>query len=189
MGGRVDDAPAISPGGREEWRRWLAEHHDGGSGVWVTYSSAGRDGLGYEDLVREALCFGWVDSTTRRGEPGRRVIYMAPRRRGSTWAATNKQRVAELLAAGLMEPAGIAAVERAKQDGSWTVLDPVEALEVPGDLAAALAADPVAAVAYDRLSRSAKKQVLWNVISAKRPQTRSRRVAEVVQRVREGTLP
>lgn len=185
----MQDAPRVEPRDRAQWRAWLAEHHADERGVWVAYARRDGDGLGYEDLVREALCFGWVDSTERRGESGRLVIYVAPRRRGSTWAASNKRRVAELLAAGLMAPAGIEAVERARADGSWTLLDAVEALQVPDDLALALAATPGARAAFEACSASVRKQALWWVVSAKRDETRRRRVAEVVRRAVEGALP
>lgn len=191
MGGRLDDAPRVQPDDRDEWRAWLQEHHASERGAWVvTFTRrSGRQTLAYEDLVDEALCFGWIDGTERRLDDQRTMLYMAPRRPGGTWARSNKDRVERLLAQGRMRPAGLAAVERAKADGSWTALDAVEAVQVPDDLAAALAADPAAATGFERLTASAKKQVLWWVVSAKREETRRRRVAEAVRRAVEGTLP
>lgn len=182
----LDDADRIQPASRAQWRAWLAEHHAAAPGVWLVTPTrtSGEPRLAYEDIVLEALCFGWVDSTVRPLEGGRTMMYLARRRRGSTWARTNKERVARLLADGLMEPAGIAAVEAAKADGSWTVLDPVEALEVPADLAAALDAEPGARAAYESSSVSARKALLWSVVSAKRTQTRARRIADAVETLR-----
>lgn len=180
---RLDDAERIQPASRAEWRAWLAEHHATAPGVWlVTFTKgSGRATLPYEDIIAEALCFGWVDSTARPLDGDRTMMYLTRRRRGSTWARTNKERVARLAAEGLLHPAGLAAVAAAKADGSWTLLDPIEALEVPDDLAAALDAAPGARKAYESLSTSAKKALLWSVASAKREETRARRVAAAVE--------
>jgi uncharacterized protein YdeI (YjbR/CyaY-like superfamily) len=176
--GRLDDAAVIQPASRAALRRWLTKNHDTATGVWVaTYTKAsGKPQLPYEDIVLELLCFGWVDSQTRSLDNERAARYVAPRKKGSTWAATNKARVKSLVADGLMRPAGQAAIDQAKKDGSWTVLDPIEALEVPADFARAMRAHPGAKKRYEALSISAKKQVLWSVISAKRQQTRSARI-------------
>lgn len=190
--GRLDDAARVEPATREEWRAWLAAHHASASGVWFVTAKAGvrdRPRVAYEDAICEALCFGWVDGTLRRVDEDRTMLYFAPRKRGSTWAWTNKARVERLAAVGLMAPAGLAAVERAKADGSWSVLDAVEALEVPEDLATALGSDPAARAGYEALPASARKQLIWHVVSAKRPDTRARRVAAAVEWSRVGRLP
>jgi uncharacterized protein YdeI (YjbR/CyaY-like superfamily) len=175
---RLDDAELIHPKNRSTLRRWLIRNHQTSDGVWlVSYTKAsGKPQLGYEDIVLELLCFGWVDSQTRRIDDERSAIYVAPRRKGSTWAGTNKARVAALIEQGLMQPAGLAVVDRAKQDGSWTILDSVEALEVPSDLARALRNDPAASERYRSLSRTAKKQLLYALVSAKKPETRAARL-------------
>ncbi len=179
---RLDDAELVQPKSSSDLRRWLVKHHDTSSGVWIVNftKASGRPRVDYEDIVLQLLCFGWVDSTARKIDDDRSAIYCAPRKKGGTWAATNKARVKRLEADGLMTPAGLAVIEQAKQDGSWTILDPVEALEVPDDLAAALKRDPDAAKRYEALSKSAKKQVLWSVVSAKRPETRAARVRRFV---------
>jgi uncharacterized protein YdeI (YjbR/CyaY-like superfamily) len=147
----------------------------------VSYTkSSGKPHLSYEDIVLELLCFGWVDSQTRKIDDELAAIYVAPRKKGSTWAATNKARVKTLIADGLMQPAGQAVIDRAKRDGSWTVLDPVEALEIPDDLERALRKRPAARRRYDAMSKSAKKQVLWSVISAKRAETRAARIEKIL---------
>lgn len=186
--GRLDDRPRFHPETREEWRSWLAEHHATEPGVWLVSwrRATGRPSLPYEDVIEEALCFGWVDSTARTLDEERSMLLMAPRRPTSTWARTNKERVERLLDAGLMRPAGIAAVETAKANGSWTVLDSVEALEVPDDLAAALDAEPGARAAYEGFSPSNRKAILWWVTSAKRPETRQRRIAETARLATQG---
>lgn len=189
--GRLDDAIRVEPATRGEWRAWLAANHASASGAWLVTAKVGvrgRPRVDYEDAISEALCFGWIDGTLRRLDEDRTMLYFAPRKRGSTWAGTNKVRVERLAAAGLMTPAGLAVVERAKADGSWTVLDGVEALAVPDDFAAALSADPVAQAGYVALPASAKKQLIWHVVSAKRPETRARRVAAALEMARAGRI-
>ena len=182
MAGRLDKAQRVEPRSRAAWRAWLADHHATSPGVWLVdfTKASGKACLEYEDIICEALCFGWIDSTLRV-EGDRRLLYVAPRRPGSTWARSNKERVARLTAEGRMRPAGLAAVEAARADGSWVMLDSVEALEVPEDLAAALAAAPGARRRFDDLPPSRRKQLLWSVVSAKRAATREWRVAAVVQ--------
>jgi uncharacterized protein YdeI (YjbR/CyaY-like superfamily) len=184
----VDDLPRFHPESREQWRAWLADHHDTERGAWlVSWKQAtGRPSLPYEAVIEEALCFGWVDSTAKTLDSERSMMLMTPRKPTSTWARTNKERVDRLLAAGLMQPAGIAAVETARANGSWTVLDSVEALELPDDLAAALDAEPGARETYEGFSPSNRKMILWWVKSAKRPETRQRRIAETARLAAQG---
>ncbi len=174
-------APYVHADDRETWRAWLEANHATATGAWhVTWRARpGRQGLDYEAAVEEALCFGWVDSTGGRFDDERSKLYFAPRQPRSPWAATNKARVERLIAAGRMHPAGLAAVERAKANGSWTVLDGVERLEVPDDLAAALGARPPAAANYAAFPPSVRKQLLASVATAVRPETRARRIADV----------
>jgi uncharacterized protein YdeI (YjbR/CyaY-like superfamily) len=116
----------------------------------------------------------------------RGALRYTPRRRGSVWASSNKRRVQRLIDEGRMTDAGLRAIEDAKRDGTWQLLDAVEALEVPADLADALAADPAAAANFERFTPSAKRQFLWHVVSAKRPDTRARRIAETIELAAQG---
>jgi uncharacterized protein YdeI (YjbR/CyaY-like superfamily) len=168
---------------RAGWRRWLRSHHASSTGVWVLVRKKGgkRPGVTYEEVVEEGLCFGWIDSRANPVDEDRYRLTMTPRKPGSVWAATNKERVARLTAAGRMTAAGLAVVEAAKADGSWDALSGVDALEVPEDLAAALAADPAAARHFEAFPPSSKKMILYWIASAKRPQTRARRVEETVR--------
>jgi uncharacterized protein YdeI (YjbR/CyaY-like superfamily) len=147
---------------------------------------SGRTGLTYEEAVQEALCFGWIDSKGAKLDEDRTMLWMSPRKRGSGWARTNKVRIEQLLADGLMAPPGLAMIEEAKRDGSWTLLDDVENLVVPGDLAAALDAHPGARERWDALSRSVRRAALEQIVLAKRPETRAKRVAETARRTAEG---
>ncbi len=177
----LSDAPMIQADDRATWRAWLEAHHATARGVWlVTWRArSGRQGLDYEAAIEEALCFGWVDSTAGRVDDERGKLYFAPRKARSPWAATNKVRVERLIAAGRMAPAGLAAIERARANGSWDVLDSAERLEVPPDLAAALASIPPAATNFAAFPPSARKMLLGWIALAVRPETRAARIAEV----------
>jgi uncharacterized protein YdeI (YjbR/CyaY-like superfamily) len=177
----LDDAPLVQVDDRATWRGWLEVNHASSRGVWlVTWRArSGRQGLEYEAAIEEALCFGWVDSTAGRVDDDRGKLYFAPRKPRSVWAASNKARIERLIAAGMMAPAGLAAIERARANGSWTVLDSVERLEIPDDLAAALAATPLADANFAAFPPSARKQLLGWVATAVRPETRAARIAKI----------
>lgn len=174
---------SVHPQTRAEWRAWLAAHHTRAEGVWlISYKTAtGKPRFTYAEGVEEALCYGWVDSRANTLDDERSMQWYSPRQPGSGWSAVNKARVARLIESGLMTPAGLAKIERAKQNGSWSSLDSAEALEVPPDLAAALSANPTAAQYFAAFPPSSKKVILQWVGSAKRPATRARRVAETVR--------
>ncbi|MGE5226654.1 MAG: YdeI/OmpD-associated family protein [Planctomycetaceae bacterium] len=168
---------------RAAWRRWLRAHHASSTGVWVLVRKKGGapPGATYVEVVEEGLCFGWIDSRANPVDEHHYRLTMTPRKSGSVWSASNKERVARLTAEGRMTSAGLAVVEAAKADGSWDALSAVDALEVPEDLAAALAADPAAARHFDAFPPSSKKMILYWIASAKRPQTRARRVEETAR--------
>jgi uncharacterized protein YdeI (YjbR/CyaY-like superfamily) len=178
----LSDAPLIPADNRATWRAWLEANHASAPGAWlVTWRRGHGPVLDYEEAVEEALCFGWVDSTAGRVDDARHKLYFAPRKPGSGWAATNKARIERLLAAGLMAPAGIASVERAKADGSWTALDEIEQGVVPADLAAALSASPPAGANFEAFPKSVKRQILVWISQAKRPETRAARIAQTAE--------
>lgn len=177
----LDDAPWVETDDRATWRAWLEANHATARGAWlVTWRArSGRRGLDYEAAVEEALCFGWVDSTGGTVDDERSKLYFAPRKGRSVWAASNKARVERLIAAGLMRPAGLAVIDRAKANGDWLILESVERLEVPDDLAAALAAASPAAANFAAFPASARKQMLAWVALARKPETRAARVAAI----------
>jgi len=177
------DAPEVFVEDRPTWRTWLEANHARSTGAWlVTWRSrSGKQGLPYEEAVEEALCFGWVDGTGGTVDEDRGKLYFAPRKPTSGWAATNKARVERLIADGRMTPAGLAAIERAKTNGSWELLDSVERLEVPPDLDAALRTLPSAATNFAAFPPSARKQALAALVMARRPETRAERVRRIAQ--------
>ena len=171
------------PATREEWRAWLEQHHERDEGVWlVRYKQGARKPtFGYDATVEEAIYFGWVDSLPRKLDAERSMLYFAPRKPRSGWSRANKQRVARMTAQGRMAPAGLAKVEAAKADGSWSALDEIENLVVPDDLRAALDARPPAAEHFDAFPRSAKRGILEWIATAKRAETRTRRIEETAR--------
>lgn len=174
---------ATEPHSRAEWRAWLAEHHTQSTGVWlVSYKKyTGKPTVTYAEAVEEALCFGWIDSKPRKLDDERSMLWFAPRKPRSGWSRVNKERIERLTAAGLMMPAGQARIDAAVQDGSWGLLDAVEALEVPADLAEALAAYPDAAANFAAFPRSARRGILEWIVQAKTPATRAKRIAETAR--------
>ncbi len=174
---------AFQPLNRAEWRQWLQENQGREKGIWlVTYKkSSGKPRVEYDEAVEEALCFGWVDSKANKLDEERSMLWFAPRKARTGWSKPNKERIEKMLAAGLMAPAGLEKVEAAKQDGSWSKLDGVEALEIPADLRLALDSNPPAAANWEAFPRSAKRGILEWIVQAKRPETRAKRVEETAR--------
>jgi uncharacterized protein YdeI (YjbR/CyaY-like superfamily) len=133
------------------------------------------------------LCFGWIDSQSRRVDDDRVIQWFSPRRKGGLWSTVNKARIERLVDQGLMTEAGQAAIDEAKADGSFTQADEVDALIVPADLKAALDGAPRAKTAYQVLADSAKRQYLWWIHSAKQPATRAGRIEETIRRLTSET--
>ena len=179
-----DGRPMAGPFDRAGWRAWLIDHHEGSNGVYLVSwrRATGRPSVSYEEAVEEALCVGWIDSSGRNLDDERSIQWFSPRRAGSGWARSNKVRVERLTAAGLMLPAGFAAIEDAKRNGTWTLLDDVENLVVPDDLASALATTPLARTNWDAFPPSARRAMLGWLVGAKRPETRAKRIAEIAEK-------
>jgi uncharacterized protein YdeI (YjbR/CyaY-like superfamily) len=170
------------PADRAAWRAWLSANHDAARGVWVASwrKATGRPPVPYEELVEEAICFGWIDSTVNILDQERGLQLMTPRKPKSGWTRLNRQRVADLEQQGRMTDAGRRAVDVAKVNGYWTIYDAVEDLVEPDDLAVALDEVGAARTAWNGFPPSARKQMLWWVVSAGRPETRAQRIAKIV---------
>ena len=166
------------------WRRWLRDNHDKAPGVWlVSYKAAtGRPRLAYEESIPDALAYGWIDSVNRPLDEDRTMLLFTPRRAGSGWSRSNKERVARLIKEGRMRAAGLAKIAAAKRDGSWTLLDGVEALEIPDDLRKALGARGLRTFAA--LTPGRRKEHLRMLVTAKRPETRAKRLADIARSIR-----
>lgn len=168
---------------RSAWRAWLTEHHAQRKNVWLRFYKVGSPtpSVRYDEAVDEALCFGWIDSTIRKGDDGDYSIRFFSRRNpASNWSRVNKAKVERLTAAGLMTAAGQALVDLARKTGTWTALDDVEAGVCPPDLQAAFNAEPVAKACFDAFPRSARRALLEWLLNARTEGTRQRRIAEIV---------
>lgn len=174
---------SIQPKSRVEWREWLSSHHTQAEGVWlITFKkSSGKQHLDYAEAVEEALCFGWVDSKGNKLDEERTMLWLTQRKKGSGWSKLNKSRIEKLIAAKLMMPAGLAKIEAAKKDGSWSSLDSIEELEIPPDLEKCLAANKTAYKYFNEFPRSAKRAILFWVTNAKKPETRAKRIQETIK--------
>jgi len=175
--------PTLTPTSQAEWRVWLQAHHTEARGVWLMYHKkhTATPTLTWSAAVDEALCFGWIDSRARPLDTDRYQQLFSPRKPRSGWSKVNKAKIAHLLATGQLAPAGLARIEAARQDGSWTLLDEVEQLLVPADLAAALQAQPPAAAFFASLSRTDRRNLLQWLVLARRPATRQRRLAAIAE--------
>jgi len=186
-----DDPPllpnSIQPATLAEWRAWLEANHQRKEGVWLVSRrrAAGPPPFTYVEAVEEALCYGWIDGQAKTLDQARGMQWYAPRRAGSTWVKSNKERVARLIEQGRMTPAGLAKIEAAQANGSWSLLESAERLEVPDDLAAALAGYADARAHFDAFPPSARQMILAWIAQAKRPETRARRVAETARLAQE----
>ncbi len=176
---------------RETWRAWLAKHHDRETGVWLHFhkKASGRPSIDWSAAVDEALCFGWIDSVLRPIDDLTYRQYFSPRKPKGNWSKVNKEKVERLIAEGRMMPAGLAAIERARANGSWEALDTVEAMEMPADLLAALNALPGARDYVESLSKTRRWELLYWVAGAKREATRADRIRQVAEAAAAGKRP
>jgi uncharacterized protein YdeI (YjbR/CyaY-like superfamily) len=186
----AQDRPELIVPDRAAWRRWLAAPGRETGGVWLVLAKKGTvrpTSLTYDEALEEALCQGWVDGQLARRDDATFRRRFTPRRAGSAWSKRNTVLVERLTAAGRMRPAGLAAVERARADGTWDAAYAGPArIEVPGDLAAALDATPLARRAFERLDGANRYAVLYRVTTARRPETRARRVEQLVAMLARG---
>ena len=189
--GALDDGERVLAPDAETWRSWLEENHRTSTGAWLVRARPGSDleVVGYEDAILHALCFGWVDGPVRVFDEETSGLWFAPRRPSSGWAATNKARIARLEAEGRLRPAGVRAIDVAKRNGAWEMLDGPEAGIEPPELTAALDASPEARANWDAFPSSTKKFGLTQIATAKRPETRAARIARIVADAAQGKRP
>ncbi|HUC81053.1 MAG TPA: YdeI/OmpD-associated family protein [Flavisolibacter sp.] len=173
------------------WRAWLAKHHLTKQSVWlVCYNkNAVQKSISWSDAVDVALCYGWIDSKKIKIDEETSHQFFSRRKAKSTWSKINKDKIEKLTEAGLMAEAGLKAVEVAKQNGSWSILDEVENLTIPTDLQKALKAQPGAEAYFAELSKSVKKAMLQWLVLAKRAGTRQARITEIANCAGQGTKP
>jgi len=175
------------------WRAWLAKHHAEQDGVWLVLAKKGTvkpTSLVYDDALEEALCHGWIDGQVKRRDETTYKQRFTPRRKRSPWSKRNVGIAERLVAEGRMHDAGVAEIERAKSDGRWEAAYAGPAtIEVPDDLAKALAANPKALRMFEQLTKQNRYAVLYRMTTAKRAETRERRIGEFVAMLARGETP
>jgi uncharacterized protein YdeI (YjbR/CyaY-like superfamily) len=185
-----DELPALTVADGAAWRAWLDEHHGDDRGVWLTLAKKGAaapTSLTYDEALDEALCHGWIDGQIRGGDQYSYRQRFTPRTRRSGWSQRNVAIVERLMAEGRMHASGLAAVERAKADGRWHAAYAGPAsIEVPTDLAAALDSDPSARAMFEKLNSRNRYAILYRVETAKRAETRRRRIEQFVAMLARG---
>jgi len=181
--GAPEETAEVVARDRAAWRRWLERNHAPSGAVWLVLSKKGasKPTVGYEEAVEEALCFGWIDSKANSIDDERFKLWMAPRKPGSGWSAVNKRRIERLIEQDKLAPAGLAAIEAAKADGTWTLLDASHALTVPRDLAKAFKVHARAKANFAAFPPSTRRAILEWIDAAKKPETRAKRVEDTAR--------
>ena len=187
----MEETEVYCPANQQEWRKWLEKNHQQKNSVWLVIhkKNTANTNLSWSQAVDHALCFGWIDSTKRTIDAERYKQYFCKRKAVSNWSKINKEKVTYLTKKGLMTQAGHKSIAIAKANGSWTILDTVEALEIPADLAEELKKRKGATEFFVALSKSGKKQLLYWVISAKRKETRQKRIQEIAENAGKNQKP
>ncbi|HWV84664.1 MAG TPA: YdeI/OmpD-associated family protein [Capillimicrobium sp.] len=185
----ADELPVLRCPDAAAFEAWMEAEHVSAPGVWLEFAkkASGIPTVTYGEALDIALCFGWIDGQTKSVDETWYRQRFTPRRTRSRWSLRNVEKVAELIAAGRMRPAGLAEVERAKADGRWEGAYPSPSrIEVPPDLQAELDADPQAAASFAALDSRNRYAILYRLHDAKRPETRARRLAQFVDTLRRG---
>jgi uncharacterized protein YdeI (YjbR/CyaY-like superfamily) len=181
--------PIMAFPAREAWAAWLDEHHTISAGIWLALAKkgAGEAGISYGDAVEVALCYGWIDGQAGKLDDRFWLQRFTPRRPRSVWSRVNRDRALALMAQGEMRPAGLREVERAQADGRWdAAYEPPSTMEVPDDLQEALASNPAAAACFATLNSTNRYAILHRIHTAKKPETRSRRIETFVAMLADG---
>lgn len=173
---------AIGVSSRKEWRSWLRANHGTEISVWLILFRKGssKENLSYEEAVEEALCFGWIDSKPNKRDDSSYYLFFSKRKPRSNWSKPNRERANRLIQSGQMHPAGLEMIELAKETGTWDALKSVEDLVLPEDLKQAFKENGKAMKHFQSFPPSARKGILEWLMNAKRSETRSRRIQEIV---------
>ncbi len=186
-----DQLDSVYASDRELWRQWLSLNHQEAIVIWLIYYkvSSGKPSIRYSEAVKEALCFGWIDSKVQTLDTESYRQIFTPRKPKSVWSKLNKQYLEELTTQGLMTAAGLEKIATAKQDGSWYSLDDIEALIMPPDLQQAFELSPIAQQNFMVFNKSTKKNILFWISSAKRSTTRLQRIEQTIQSALDNKSP
>ena len=182
----MNDAPEFYAKDRAAWRQWLIDNHDTEVAVWLVYDKGPGRTLTGQEVVQESLCFGWIDGRANKVSDTQSKIYVSKRKPKSTWSKINKVHVENLIADGLMMPAGLAAIATAKENGAWDVLNNSDNLIFPPELEAGFGEHPNARANFDAFSPSSKRLILQWIYDAKTETTRFNRVAQTIESAEKG---
>jgi uncharacterized protein YdeI (YjbR/CyaY-like superfamily) len=176
----IHDREHLEASSADELANWLRENHETSPGLWVVThkKSSGKPAPTYDEIVRTALCWGWVDSVPGKVDELRSKLYVSPRKPKSAWSKPNKERVEQLIAAGLMQPAGLAKVAEAKANGMWNLIDAAQNAEIPNDLVSAFVAHAGSRKNFEAFPKGVRKQILEWITQAKTDATRQKRILE-----------
>ena len=179
----INKVETYYPKTKQQWRNWLEQNHLKKNSVWlVQYNrKSNKPSIGWSDAVDEALCFGWIDSIRKKLDDESTIQFFSKRKDKSTWSKINKQKVEKFTELKLMAPAGLERINVAIQNGSWELLDSVEALIIPEDLEDALKNKKDALVFFQNLSKSKQKAALHRLVMARTKETREKRIKEIVE--------
>ncbi|WP_395973466.1 YdeI family protein [Chryseobacterium cucumeris] len=189
--GKIAEKQTFNVNTRAEWRQWLEENHHTEQSVWLICNTrkSNLPNVSWSELVDEALCFGWIDSTRKTIDEGSFMQLFSRRKPKSTWSKINKEKVQKLIKNNLMMKAGFETIRIAKENGSWTILDSVEDLIIPEDLNEAFKIHEGSEAYFQSLSKSIKKMLLQWIVLAKRPETRKKRVDEIAKQAAQNKKP
>ena len=187
----MKDVENYCPSDQEDWKKWLELNHNKNEAVWLIFykKRSSNYNLSWSGAVDEALCFGWIDSTKKTIDNEKYKQYFSKRKTKSIWSKINKEKVKILIEQGLMNESGYKSIEIAKENSSWTFLDEVEALVIPEDLKAEFTNHKGSMEYFDSLSKSVKKILLYWVVSAKRKETRQKRILEITENASKNMKP
>ncbi|MHB9147175.1 MAG: YdeI/OmpD-associated family protein [Candidatus Amoebophilus sp.] len=179
----VKEIEFFYPSNRQQWREWLQENHAKKQSVWLIHYKikSSMPTISWSEAVDEALCFGWIDSKAKPINEEKYMQFFSKRKAISTWSKVNKEKVQKLIDGGTMTKAGLEIIEIAKQNGSWAILDEVEALIIPTDLEDKFNTQPGTKNFFLSLSKSVRKNTLQWLVLAKRQETRQKRIKEIVE--------
>lgn len=186
-----DNIEIFCPQNRQEWREWLEKNHDKKQSVWLLYykKKSKIPTVAYSEAVDEALCFGWIDSKIKSLDEEKFMQLFSKRREKSVWSRVNKEKVKRLIEEGLMRQSGFDVIDKAKENGSWNILDEAEALLIPKDLEDEFLKKPKAKKYFLSLSRSDKRNILQWLILSKKMVTRQKRINEIVDLADQNQKP
>lgn len=176
---------------RQSWRTWLQNNHALSTGVWLAVSKkkSSTPTVLHDEVVEEALCYGWIDSQLQKFDEDSYLLWMSPRKPGSIWSLNNKRRIDKLIEKGHMTSAGLKKINAAKKDGSWDIIDDIETLTIPEDLLRALENNIPAKKNFISFPASSKKMLLFWILSAKQPKTRAKRIQQTVALAAQNIKP